>query len=93
MKKENNPPDDQYRIRCPRLGQQIAFSYCRMENGGLPCFKTLDCWYAHFLVEDFLHEVLTAEEWERAFERPARPKMATLVELIQQAKELKKGDA
>jgi len=93
MKREKKPPDDNYRIRCPRLGHQIAFSYCRIENRGLPCSKTLDCWYAHFLVEDFLREVLTTEEWERAFERPARPKMDTLVELIQQAKELKKGDS
>jgi len=53
----------------------------------------LDCWYAHFLVEDFLREVLTAEEWTRTFERPGRPKMATLLDLIQQAKDQKKGDA
>ena len=93
MKREKTPPDDNYRIRCPRLGHQITFSYCRTESGGLPCFKTLDCWYAHFLVEDFLREVLTGEEWERAFERPVRPKMVSLVELIQQAKDREKGDA
>lgn len=93
MKKEKNPPEDNYTVRCPRLGHQIAFSYCRVENRGSPCFKTLDCWHAHFLVEDFLREILTPEEWEKAFERPGSPKMLTLVELVQQAKKHKKDNS
>ncbi len=93
MKKEKTPPKDDYSIRCPRLGHQIPFSYCRVENRGSPCFKTLDCWYAHFLVEEFLRENLTPEEWEKAFERPVRPKVLTLMELVQQAKEQKKDDS
>lgn len=92
MKREQTPPDDDYKIRCPRLGHQIVFAYCRVENRGSPCFKTLDCWYTHFLVEDFLREDLTPEEWEKTFERPTRPKMLTLLELIQQAKDQKKDD-
>lgn len=93
MKREKNPPEDEYRIRCPRLGHQIAFSYCRFENRGLPCFKTLDCWHAHFPVEELLRESLTPEEWKKVFESPGRPKVVTLVELVQQAKEMKKDDS
>ncbi|MFC1579730.1 hypothetical protein ACFL4N_02330 [Thermodesulfobacteriota bacterium] len=93
MKKEISPPKDDYQIRCPRLGHQIAFSYCRVENRGSPCFKTLDCWHAHFMVEEFLREHLTPEEWEKTFKSPTRPKMLTLVELVQQAKEQKKDNS
>jgi hypothetical protein len=90
MKRESKPPGDDYMIRCPRLGHQIYFSYCRSENRGLPCFKTLDCWFDHFLVEDFLREVLTPEEWEKVFQSPPKPKMLSLLELIEQAKKSQK---
>ncbi|MFZ7110947.1 MAG: hypothetical protein ACOWYE_04625 [Desulfatiglandales bacterium] len=86
MKMRQSPPDESYTIRCPRLGHQIPFSYCRSENRGLPCFKCLDCWYEHFLIEDWLRNALTPEEWQKAFERPTGGKMLSLVELIQEAK-------
>lgn len=86
MRRSSTPPEDDYTIRCPRLGHQISFSYCRKENQGIPCFKTLDCWYEHFLVEAFFREELTPEEWERIFEKPPKPKILSLVEMIEQAK-------
>jgi hypothetical protein len=86
MKKDVTPPREDYEIRCPRLGHQITFSYCRRENMGLPCFKTLDCWFEHFLVEEYLRKELEPEEWEKVFSRPPKPKMLSLVELIEEAK-------
>jgi len=73
-------------IRCPRLGHQISFSYCRSENMGEPCFKTLDCWFEHFLVEEYLREELEPEDWDRLFRRPAKSKVQSLMELIEQTK-------
>ena len=93
MERQNTPPGDDYKIRCPRLGHQISFSYCRSENRGLPCFKTLDCWYDHFLVEEFLKQELTAEEWEQVFGRTPKPKLLSLVELIEQAKKNTKEES
>lgn len=78
-------------VRCPRLGHQIEFSYCRRENQGLPCFKTLDCWHQHFDVAEMLSKELTPEEWDRVFNRPAKPKMKSLLELIDQAKKAHEG--
>jgi hypothetical protein len=89
MIRDTTPPNDNYKIRCPKLGHQISFSYCRSENSGLPCSKTLDCWFDHFLVEEYLHEELSSEEWGKTFEGPPRPKMQTLLELIEQAKKSK----
>ncbi|MBU2498934.1 MAG: hypothetical protein KKE57_08545 [Proteobacteria bacterium] len=86
MKRENRPPGEDCMIRCPRLGHQITFSYCRSESMGLPCFKILDCWFDQFLVEEYLRKELKPEEWDKVFKRPRKPKVLSLVELIEEAK-------
>ena len=73
-------------IRCPRLGHQVDFAYCRQENKGLPCFKTLDCWHMHFPVLEHLKQELSPREWETAFGQPKTPKLSSLLELIQKAR-------
>ena len=83
MKQKLTPPDDSFQIRCPRLGQQIHFSYCRQENIGLPCFKTLDCWHCHFQVVDYLRHELSVSEWEECFEKPPPAKIVSLAALIE----------
>lgn len=90
MKQTTTPPDDSFQIRCPRLGQQIHFAYCRHENKGLPCFKTLDCWYLHFQVVQYLQQELTAAEWHDSLEKSPTPKILSLVELIEKAQKLVK---
>lgn len=86
MEKEKTPPGDDFMIRCRKLGNPVPFSYCRIENRGLPCFKTIDCWYDCFMVEDFLRLELEPDAWERIFNQPQRPKILTLLELIEEAK-------
>ncbi|MBW1721341.1 MAG: hypothetical protein JRH13_10525 [Deltaproteobacteria bacterium] len=86
MNSSKTPPGEETMIRCPRLGHQISFSYCRSENKGLPCFKSLDCWFPHFAVEAYFQEKLSPEQWEKAFQRPKNAKLLSLVELIQEAK-------
>ena len=85
MDQKNSPPDDSFQIRCPKLGHQIHFSYCRKENFGLPCVKTLNCWYRHFEVEQYMRDELSPEEFEQAFRKNIKPKMQSLMELINQA--------
>ena len=86
INRDGRPPDDEYQIRCPRLGHQIAFSYCRVENEGLPCFKALDCWSRHFPVEQHFRKEITQDQWEKVFSGPPKSKMFSLLELIEQAK-------
>jgi len=85
-----DPPKESFNIRCPRLGHQINFSYCRSENSGLPCFKTLDCWYTHFDVHTYLKDKLTKEDFKKAFLDKGKPKVSSLFDLIEQAK-VRKG--
>ncbi len=79
------PPADEVQIRCRKLGQLIHFGYCCREDQGLPCARTLDCWHPYFNVAEYLRGVLSPEEWTAAFERPIKPKMQSLAELIEQA--------
>ena len=92
MENSISPPAETFRIRCPRLGHQIQFSYCRNENFGLPCSRILDCWYPHFQVEKYLRKELTQEEWHEAFEKDIKPKMMSLMELINQAHKRKEKE-
>jgi len=86
MTDEITPPNDDYTIRCPRLGHQITFSYCRSEREGLPCFKTLDCWYMHFDVEKYMRTQLSDEDFDKAFKPSGKTKMMSLLDLIEEAK-------
>lgn len=69
---------------CRILGHHLSFSYCRSCQDGAPCFKILDCWFDRFDVRKFIEENYTAEEIER-FLQPPKPKVQTLMTLIQQA--------
>jgi hypothetical protein len=80
------PPDKSLLIRCPRLGHEIYFGYCRQENMGLPCFKILDCWFRYFAVEEYVRQNLSKEEWEQVFVQPGKPKMVALAEAIEAAR-------
>ena len=91
MSDPKTPYDDQER-RCPKLGHQITFGYCRRENHRLPCPKTLDCWFELIPVERELREILTPEQWQQAFHRPAAPKMTSLLDLIAQAQKTTQKD-
>jgi len=91
MKDSSSPPGNDLLIRCPRLGHEIYFSYCRQENMGLPCFKILDCWFAYFNVEDYLRREMSEQEWQDVFENPGQPKMISLLENIQAAKKQQGG--
>jgi hypothetical protein len=84
--KESGLPGEDYTIRCPKLGHQIQFSYCRFEQTDFPCSKILDCWHEHFNVADHLKEVLTPEALEKLVHPTRKPKLLSLVELIEQAK-------
>jgi hypothetical protein len=73
-------------IRCPRLGHEVFFSYCRREAGELPCHRTIICWQSFFPVEAHLKEVLPADQWEIFSSQGPGDKMTTLINLIEQAK-------
>jgi hypothetical protein len=85
-----NEHDQDVLPRCRRLGHEVAFGYCRQESGGKPCRLILDCWWERFDVRGFLQAHLTPEvmaQVERAGTAPPPPKVLSLLDLVQQAKE------
>ncbi|HYA15705.1 MAG TPA: hypothetical protein VEF33_15320 [Syntrophales bacterium] len=79
---------DNLEIRCPRLGGEVKFSYCRKEGGGLPCLRVITCWYPYFPVEQHLRESMTTASWNNFVLKVPKDKVTTLIELIEEAKRL-----
>jgi len=82
----------QMTIRCPRLGSSVTFAYCLgCGQAGGPCFKICDCWWEMFDVVGCLESRLGHEAVVKlARARPA-PKVASLIELIAQARKNASG--
>ena len=74
--------------RCRMLGHPIHFGYCRQLPEGRPCRLILDCWHGWFDVTGFVREHCSAEQIE-AIQAPPKPKLATIVDLIEQARKVR----
>ncbi len=76
--------NDNRKIRCRMLGHEVQFGYCRQGADGVPCRKIFDCWFEIFDITQFMQQHYSAEQIKQIV-APPKPKMLTLVELIQQA--------
>lgn len=77
---------DHLEIRCPKLGGEVTFAYCRQEGGDLPCRRVIACWYSYFPVEPYLRDSMSEETWNRFVNQTPKDKIITLVELVEEAK-------
>lgn len=73
-------------IRCPKLGDEMTFSYCLRESGDFPCARIVRCWSNIFDVESLLKETLGQEKWNLFESAKPSDKMTSLLELIEAAK-------
>jgi hypothetical protein len=71
--------------RCPMLGHEVAFSYCRQPGQETPCRKIFDCWWETFDIQTFVGDNYP-EEIPNAITQPPKPKMLSLIEIIEQAR-------
>ena len=76
---------DDLDIRCPMLGHPLYFKYCRSTHENKPCRKIYDCWFNRIDIETFMNENFDEATIE-AIKSPPKPKVLSLVELIEQAK-------
>jgi hypothetical protein len=78
---------DRLERRCPRLGGPVSFKYCReCGESGIPCWKIIDCWWEGFDVVAFLREHMPVEQFERLLNTQPKPKIRSLIELVEEAK-------
>lgn len=82
--------DEQHLIRCPRLGGEAPLTYCLQEAGDLPCHRIAFCWQPFFPVEAYLRKMLPQQKWEQFVERKPKEKIASLLELVEEAMKIEK---
>ena len=83
---DNHKTFDDFQVRCPKLGGEVTFAYCKTEAGDLPCPRVIVCWHLYFPVQSHLEKTLGPQQWERFCNQKPKDKVTTLVELIEQAK-------
>ncbi len=79
-------------IRCPQLGGEVPFSYCRMVNEDLPCRRIILCWQFRIEIEEFLKENYSLGQIERALKPSTKTKLETILELVEKAKKAKEEE-
>jgi len=82
---------DDKTIRCPRVGGEVNFKFCRFENNMLPCRWIVGCWKMYLDINKFLEDHYSKEESDRIFASP-KPKIQSLVGLIEKAKKVHEND-
>ena len=84
-------------IRCPPLGGEVPFRYCRTVNEELPCRRMILCWGSRIEISKFLSEHYSIDQIQRALSPPTKSRVETIIELIEKAKKIKEagggGDA
>jgi hypothetical protein len=70
--------------RCPMLGHEVVFSYCRQPGNEIPCGRIFDCWWETIDIQAFIADNYS-EETRNAIMQPPKPKMLSLLEIIEQA--------
>ncbi len=73
------------------MGGDVNFMYCRSENNMFPCGWIIGCWQERMDINKFLKDHYSNEELDLIF-APPRPKVESLVNLIEQAKKRKKEE-
>ena len=80
-------PDNLER-RCPRLGGDVAFGYCKVcGEERTPCFKVFDCWWERFDVVAHMKTCLPSDAFDALCASRPQPKVTSLLEVIRQARE------
>ena len=77
---------DHAAVRCPQLGGEVTFGYCRVLQDGLPCRRALVCFARSFPVEAFFRAILTGETFGRCFEREPADRVGRLLSEVEAAR-------
>ncbi len=77
---------DKQVLRCPRLGGEVPFSYCRTLQNGMPCDRIIICWELVFDIGAYIQEHYKPTEIQKFLHPKPKDKMTTLLDIIEQAK-------
>jgi hypothetical protein len=71
--------------RCPMLGHDVPFSYCRQPGQEIPCRRIFDCWWETVDIKAFVAENFS-KEIQEAMTQPPKPKALSILELAEKAR-------
>ncbi len=78
---------DERSRRCPRLGHEVTFHYCRTQEGSSLCGRILDCWWEAFDVRAFVAEHFGPEKVEELLDREHPNKVMSILDIVQQVQQ------
>lgn len=73
---------DDLQIRCPKLGGEVTFAYCRIEQGDTPCSRVIGCWQASIPIETYLKDIFSEELLHRYRSERPKDRLATIFEVV-----------
>lgn len=73
---------DAVATRCPQLGSEVTFGYCRAVADGLPCRRALVCFAQRFPVQEFFRRALRPQTFARVFRSPPEDPATRLLRAI-----------
>jgi hypothetical protein len=76
-------------IRCPQLGGEVPFQYCRTVSEDFPCQRIMVCWEFRIEIPKFLREHYSMDQIQHALAPSTKTRLDTILELIEKAKETK----
>jgi hypothetical protein len=82
---------DERTRRCPRLGHDVTFYYCRTQEARRVCPRLAHCWWETFDIRAWLRRNMP-ERAEDLIQPPRPDKMGSLMEVIERAQHRKKSE-
>ncbi len=76
---------DHIEVRCPQLGGEVTFGYCRQLQEGLPCSRALVCFELRFPVDQYFQMVLYPQTYQRIFQTTPPSRMDKFLKTVSEA--------
>ncbi|MGA1796305.1 MAG: hypothetical protein ACMUIL_10655 [bacterium] len=74
--------------RCPLLGGEVPFRYCRKVDGGSPCRRAPVCWSEHFDIAEYIRRFCAAHEIDRFLSGPGPGRLGQIMENLERVKRM-----
>lgn len=92
MKEILNKKYDTLIKRCPSLGGEVPFLYCRQLNVGGPCHRLISCWSERFDIYGYIKEIYTKEEIEKYFMHSGQGRLNNILKELERIKMMKEEE-
>lgn len=79
-------------LRCPSLGGEVPFIYCRKVNHGGPCRRLSVCWEERFDVLVYIQKFYSQEEIDRYFVQTGPGRLGQILGQLERVGEMKKEE-